>query len=176
MDRRRGRTGGKRQATQEWIWFAKMLVLMVFIMVMLVVGRGYDGGVAGMRGVVKRDGNLAQRLGVVPKDPWRIDPADLNRRRVLYNWLTKPGYRDLLVYSGLGVAGLWLMARGMRWAYKWQRQMAGMGVTVEIAGTVRISAERGIIYVSAMPETSDPMQSYSFVIRVVPIRLVATSY
>jgi hypothetical protein len=84
------------------------------------------------------------------------------------------------------VAVLLLLARGVGLAYTWQkhqvqrvvsvtREAAANGVAVEIAGTVRIAAKRGTIYVSSLPGGTEPRESYSFIIRVAPIKL-AVSY
>lgn len=84
------------------------------------------------------------------------------------------------------VAALLVISRGVGLAYTWQkhqfqrvvsvtRKAASIGVAVEIAGTVRIAAKRGTIYVSSLPGGAEPRESYSFIIRVAPIKL-AVSY
>lgn len=97
---------------------------------------------------------------VLSKAPWTITPADLTSSRVLYNVLTKPGFRWLGLQLILTLIGTGLALRGVKYlvflpakAYqKLNARLAGLPSDLNVAtlyGTVHITARSGIIYISS---------------------------
>ncbi len=158
-------------------WFIKILGLMVLIMGFLVVG----GLAQEKTGVGLKNEQWASKWGVVTKDPWLLEVEDLTYRRVVYNLTTKPGFKTMFW------GGLWLMTaviamiRGVAWAYEWQKQQVGKavnlakevsrrGLMIEIAGTVRVEAKRGTIYVATVG--SGEMEPYTLEWNWLPIKII----
>lgn len=99
--------------------------------------------------------------GVYSRDPWLLQGTDLTSKRVLFNWMTKPGMRYLVMWAGAGLMMVWGMVITLEKSWGLVRRVAGgiaqlrqmspevtARVIVEIAGTVRVQAGSGEIYVS----------------------------
>lgn len=114
---------------------------------------------------------LAQMLdfsGVASRDPWLMSPMDLGFKRVVYNWVTKPGLRWLLLTPVVGIVvmrvvwglGKVLYSGGMMASKRAATLIMAparampMSVVVRVAGTVAISSKSGLIY-AAMGEEAD---------------------
>jgi hypothetical protein len=109
-------------------------------------------------------------------DPWELTAADLVPQRVLYNVLTKAGFRIMFVQILLGVVLVSLaMAISHRWlgvqAVKQAREaMVGTApekqIVIEIAGTIKIAAKMGVIYegVKALTGGESGEREYAFCI------------
>lgn len=56
---------------------------------------------------------LARYLQIGSMDPWLMMPEDLTWQRMVFNWLTKPGLRLILVamLAVVGWGGRWLLSR-----------------------------------------------------------------
>ncbi len=100
------------------------------------------------------------RLDVIPywwtltvpvKEPWQLTPADLTNERILYNLLTKAGYRWLILQVGL-VLGVGVAASmALTWLYQSRLQAIGRIQAkelelVELSGSVEVRHRQGIIY------------------------------
>jgi hypothetical protein len=173
-------------------WEVKMGVLLVFIVLMLTIGMRLQkherqsliisSWTLAPR-IWKWDMPLEQRLGVTFKQPWQMTEADLTGGRVVYNMLTKPGFRILAGQLVLGFVVLGMMTQGVNWMVGWQwRQvqrlsqavstMAHSTVTIEISGTVTIVAENGLIYARVTDEDEFSGQDqYGFYLANVKITL-----
>ena len=90
-------------------------------------------------------------LSVPIKEPWQIKPEDLTTERVLYNMLTKEGYRWLMMQMMLVVVGGLLASLGMSWLYRHKLKALGRIeeeklAIVELSGSVEVRHQQGIIY------------------------------
>lgn len=127
-----------------------MAALVGLIVACLVIGKGCSAA------TVIWGRTLAEWLGVRLVEPWLMTEADLTPSRVVYNWLTKPGFRWLLVdlvVMGLGVGVMgWLLGRLGQWVGELGR---GLGrwwwgtVRWELSGSVRIQEPTGLIYAAS---------------------------
>lgn len=101
--------------------------------------------------------------GVYSRDPWFLQGADLSSKRVVFNWMTKPGMKYLVVGAGAGLIMVWGMVMALEKSWGLARRVVGgiaqlrqmnpevsARVIVEIAGTVRVQAGSGEIYVSGV--------------------------
>jgi hypothetical protein len=190
----------KKQLRREQVWFGKMLILMTLILTLLILGQYYSNRstrsrlVQGTRYVVNNEqdqsgwwptsAKLATRLDIIPKDPWKLSPQDLTIKRVIYNVVTKPGFRTLMLEVVLMGMGLTTMIKGAEYAYVWQRlqmrravglakDVSSRGVLLEVGGTVRIEAKQGVIYVSTVsPVNGKVFNTFSFELRWLPLKVV----
>ncbi|OGV96964.1 hypothetical protein A2W24_02455 [Microgenomates group bacterium RBG_16_45_19] len=142
----------------------RLIGLILAVVVLLTVGLVYQGlsrqqsGRQRLHWGLKLD--LSQKLQVRPnQEPYLMNLAELTRERVVYNLLTKTGFRELGWLSVIGLGLVYLGAQTGVWAWQWSWQRlvamnqlakswARAQVSLEIAGTVKISHRRGMIYVS----------------------------
>lgn len=110
---------------------------------------------------------IARTLGVsLGLDPWRVNPNSLNEKRVIYNLITKSGFGDLglLVLSSLVLfyVGAVAVTYALQWQWAKLKELSQAQVSIEIAGTVKIGAERGVIYLSkaVINNTQDKSELY----------------
>jgi high-affinity Fe2+/Pb2+ permease len=154
-------------------WEVKMAVLLLFIVTMLVVGKGMS----------QWNVPLEQRLGVTFKEPWQMTEADLTTGRIVYNLLTKPGFFLLAGQLVLGFVSVGMMTSGLLWFSRWQwRQFRSLSkavqevsqatIRIEVAGTVNIVAENGVIYASVPDEGVSGEDRYGFYLATVKISIV----
>lgn len=180
------------QSRVGW-WEVKMGGLLVFIILLLTLGnqlkhtRDLMGGINKPKPVVWRlirGESLADSLGVSFREPWEMTETDLTLSRVVYNLLTKSGFRWLTLEVIAGMVASWMFIRGISWVIAWQWQqwhrlaaaasrVATATVRIQIAGTVEIVAKDGVIYASVTDQTSDQAQeTYAFYFATVKISIV----
>jgi high-affinity Fe2+/Pb2+ permease len=174
-------------------WEVKMVVLLLFVVTMVMVGAGMQQSFKLQATSLKlRDDYmriwkwnvpLEQRLGVTFKEPWQMSEADLTAGRLVYNLLTKPGFRLLAGQLFLGILAVGAISNGLWWLSKWQwRQLQSVSrmvntmsqatIRIEIAGTVNIVAENGVIYASVPDEAGSGEDRYGFYLATVKISIV----
>jgi hypothetical protein len=117
---------------------------------------------------------------------WELSENDFNRHRVIYNFKTKPGLQLLAFYSLLGLVGVGAV---LHWTKVWvvvevKRNAHQSDLPTEVvqpvqernlpslAGTVRITAMRGMIYISGLPDLATGLEDYGFIFRLAPVRVV----
>jgi hypothetical protein len=174
-------------------WEMKMLLLFIFIVVMLGVGTAAG---TNLRLQKSSAGNefkipvwrwgipLNERLGVTFGPPWMMTEADLTWKRVVYNLISKPGFRWLFAELGLGVVATVILTRGAAWlfgkAYRGMvqgaeglRTLASSTVRVQVAGSVMIVNSRGLIYAADVGGKMSGEEVYGFCLATVKISIMS---
>lgn len=134
--------------------------------------------VAGIiRSIPVNSADLAKTLKVFPgQDPWKMAVAELTHKRAAYNFLTKPGFEELALLLLLGTGLLYAGAETFTWAWQGSlKQLKALGqieVSIEIAGTTRITQRQGVIYVYNRKRVSGEPTRADYHWEWVPIRLV----
>lgn len=188
---------------RRWV-FEQILVGVGYVSIALAVEWGMmamvvlAGQAVTLDGLPSREALAAEQvmsLSIHPKlptietvtaDPWELTAADLAPPRVMYNILTKVGFRILFVQILLGVV---LVSVAMAVSNRWlgvqatkQARLATVGVApgkqeageveavrpdtlvISIAGTVAVTAKMGVIYdgVRALAGGESGEREYAF--------------
>jgi len=155
-----------------------LLVALVILWGILAVGQVGNRGV-GVAQALDRQLSLSvypslPSITIVTKDPWDLTPADLTAQRVVYNLLTKPGFRwlffDIVLGLTLAIIGMRLGLRLVRWS-----QVSTVTtdkdltkVKAAVAGTIVVRSPVGVIYQaleSFAGEAVAGMQEYGLMVR-----------
>jgi len=106
-------------------------------------------------------------LNVKSEQPWEMKPEDLTGQRVLYNLLTKPGLRQLILTfftTALMMVGIYIY---------WPRKMGKGPLTHVVNGTVHVISGGGVIYLAQKQQTTSDEEEYTLYAWVYPADLVA---